>query len=456
MPLRRSIPVLLALVSAFALSACEDDPTSPSTVFPSADTYSADVPLAWGELSLTLTKETPGFTPPVASRAFGYLGLALYEALVPGMPGYQSLAGRVNRLDPLSEAEFGDGYHWPTVANSALATMARYLYPNATPDNLVAIDHLEEQFAGAFASTVDGDVFTRSVTRGRTTADAIFIYSLTDKGHEGYLRNFPGDYVPPVGPGLWVPTPQMSGNPPLPALQPYWGQCRPFALPTFGNPNLACDPGPPPAFSTEPGSAFHDEAMEVFEAAVNATQEQKEIAFFWADDPGVTPTPPGHTMALLFQLSEAEGEDLAFLAEAFAKTGMAVCDAFIACWHSKFEYNLLRPITYIQEHIDPDWNVIVNTPPFPEYTSGHSVQSGAGFSVLSDLFGESYAFTDHTHDDLGFTPRSFDSFDAAAEEAAISRLYGGIHFRSAIDLGVEQGRCVGEAILALPFRRPAS
>jgi hypothetical protein len=142
---------------------------------------------------------------------------------------------------------------------------------------------------------------------------------------------------------------------------------------------------------------------------------------------------------------------LARAAEVYAKVGIAVCDAFIACWYQKYVYNLLRPVTYIRRLVDPTWLPVLVTPPFPEYTSGHSVQSGAAFQVLTDLFGQSYAFVDHTHDDRGFAPRSFGSFLEAAEEAAISRLYGGIHFRSAIVNGVTQGRCIGTAVTALPF-----
>jgi len=141
-------------------------------------------------------------------------------------------------------------------------------------------------------------------------------------------------------------------------------------------------------------------------------------------------------------------------AVAYARLGIAVCDAFIACWRVKYTHNLVRPISYIRDVIDPTWGdpLPVSTPPFPEYTSGHSVQSAAAAEVLSATLGDS-AFTDHTHDNRGFAPRAFASFAAFAEEAAISRLYGGIHFRSAIDRGLEHGRCVGAMVAALPMRR---
>ena len=153
-------------------------------------------------------------------------------------------------------------------------------------------------------------------------------------------------------------------------------------------------------------------------------------------------------MSILTQTLRRSGASLAEAAIAYAKLGMAVADAFICCRHTKFQVNLLRPVTYIQALIDPAWSPLLTTPPFPEFTSGHSVQSGAAASVLTDLFGE-VAFTDHTHDDRGLPSRSFRTFWDAAGEAAISRFYGGIHFRPAIELGLQQGRCVGEQVNAL-------
>ncbi|MEO6578800.1 MAG: vanadium-dependent haloperoxidase, partial [Candidatus Limnocylindria bacterium] len=215
-----------------------------------------------------------------------------------------------------------------------------------------------------------------------------------------------------------------------------------------------CDPGPPPEFSTEPGSAFFGEALQVYEAVNLLTPEQRDVALFWSDDPGLTATPPGHSLSILTQLLRAQDRSLAFAAEAYARLGAAVCDAFIACWYVKYRENLVRPITYIRRHIDPAWGdpLPLATPPFPEYTSGHSVQSGAAAEVITGLFGD-VAFTDHTHDARGMAPRSFGSPAEFAQEAAISRLYGGIHFRSAIERGLDHGRCIGAAVNAVRLTR---
>jgi hypothetical protein len=271
----------------------------------------------------------------------------------------------------------------------------------------------------------------------------VFEWSLTDGGHEGYLNNFPS-YTPPSGPGLWIPTPPGF----QPALQPSWGSNRPFA-PSSAR---ACDPAPPLPYSEDPSSSFFAEAFECYRVVNELSPEQEAIARFWSDDPIRTATPPGHSISILTQAIRARRSRLDVAAEAYAKVGMAVSDAFISCWGTKYRYNLLRPVTFIQRAIEAAWLPLLNTPPFPEYTSGHSVQSAATAEVMTDLFG-SFAFTDHTHDELGLPSRTFGSFFEAAEEAALSRLYGGIHFQAAIKEGLEQGRCVGRAINALPFLR---
>lgn len=406
-----------------------------------ATQFDAAVPTAWFDLVQRLIRSTPGYSPPVASRALGCLGVGLYEAVVPGMPDHVSLAGALHELSP-TPLGHGAAYHWPSVANATLAAMSRSLFPTAPEALRVEVDELEANLAG----NVPGGILLRSTDRGRAVAAAVDQWARSDGGHEGYLRNFPADYVPPVGPGSWVPTPPGFQR----ALQPTWGANRCMAI----DDGRACDPGPPPAFSTDPGSAFLAEAVEVYETVNGLTPEQRAIALFWSDDPGQTATPPGHSLAITGQVIRLQDRSLADAAVAYARIGIAVCDAFIACWNVKYRHNLLRPITYIRSHIDPAWGdpLPLVTPPFPEYTSGHSVQSAAAAEVLTATFG-TVAFTDHTHDARGLAPRSFGSFAAFAQEAAISRLYGGIHFRSAIERGLEQGRCIGAVVAALPLQR---
>jgi membrane-associated phospholipid phosphatase len=214
-----------------------------------------------------------------------------------------------------------------------------------------------------------------------------------------------------------------------------------------------CDLGvAPPPYSVEPGSEFYMQAREVYDTNLNLTADQIAIARFWSDDPGATATPPGHTISIVTQVLRQQGTTLDVAAEAYAKVGIAISDAFVSCWEGKYRFNLLRPVTYIESMFDQTWMPLLVTPPFPEYASGHSTQSGAGAVVLTDMFG-TLAFTDHTHDVRGLPSRSFDSFAAAADEAAISRLYGGIHYRAAIQDGLVMGRCVGDAVNRLPFHK---
>lgn len=447
---RRKLLSALILV-CLLLTLITQPPTDDVAAQATAD-YSGALAIEWFDLQLDLAETTPGFTPPVVSRAFAYSGIALYEAVVPSMEGYQSIAGVMRDLDdvpqPIAEVE----YDYQIIANSVLYEMTHYLYFNTSADNFDKLDALYEDWYDRLTDGVDPATVERSVMQGRIVANAILIWSLSDGGYQGQLSNFPASYVPPEGLGLWVPTPRPNGEP-LAALQPYWGENRTFAVTI----EEQCYLVPPPEYSEDPDSAFYAEAYEVYETVQQLTAEQNDIALFWADDPGATSTPPGHSISITNQVLEMENATLGEAAEAYAKVGMSQADAFIVGWYYKYRYNLIRPITYIQAIIDPDWNTPiitdpVVTPPFPEYPSGHSVQSGASAQVLTDLYGDSYAFTDHTHDEHGLAPRSFDSFYAFADEAAISRLYGGIHFRAAIELGVENGKCIGSVVSSMPFR----
>jgi hypothetical protein len=413
-----------------------------------ATEHPAEVAHLWFDLARELVTRTPGFSPPVASRAFAYAAVCLHEAVVPGAPGHRSLAGQLNELPTLPQVR-DVAYDWSAAANAALASVFRQLWSNASAEDLRAVDRLERQLRAAFTRGVPPGVLERSQRWGRQVAAAVHGWSLHDGGHGAALGGSSSSYVPPEGPGRWEPTPPDR----LPALQPSWGTNRCFVLPA----NASCPTGTPTRYDPAPGSTFDREALEVYDAVEGATVEQRDIARFWADDPGVTATPPGHAISITAQLARADELDLMTAAEAYAKVGLAVADAFIVCWRAKYEVNLLRPITYLQRHVDPSWGsasrpLPVTTPPFPEYPSGHSVQSAAAAEVLADLFGPDRRFTDHTHDRLGFAPRSFTSFEHAAQQAAMSRLFGGIHFRPAIEHGLEQGRCVGRAVNALVTR----
>jgi hypothetical protein len=402
---------------------------------PSAASYDAEVPIAWMRLSFDLTREESLF-PPNAARAFAYIGVALWEGVAPGVPGGRSLGGQLNGLAGLPA--MSQQLHWPTVANAVLANIMQRFYTSAS--SAVAIRQLEHAFESRFRSEIPGSIYGPSIAHAQRVATAVWQWSRGD----GYRQLSDCPYTPQPGPGQWVPTPPDFQAP----VQPCWGHLRPLVLSDVD----VCAPVSHPAYSEHPGSPFHEEAMEVYETVNGLTDEQRTIAFFWADLAGETATPPGHSLSITAQVLEQLDASLDVTAEAFARVGLGESDAFIASWATKYHYNLLRPVTYIHELIDPGWLPVLDTPPFPAYTSGHSNDAGASSTILTAMFGDGFAFTDHTHDRLGFAPRSYPSFYDAANESAFSRLYGGIHYRADIEQGLVQGFCVGRAVNALAFR----
>jgi len=429
----------LALLLA-ASSACHDSSSGGGSA--QTSTFDASTATAWFA-ELTAVIDVEGLNPPEASRRIGYASVAFYEALVRGMPDHNSLVGQLNGLSALPEPPAGR-IHWPEAANAAVADVLAGLFATASAPTLTAIaDHealVEASFTDIDAATID-----RSKQFGEDLAVAILDWAADD----GYAQWNDCAFTPPTGDGLWVPTPPAFVASPL---EPCWGNLRPFVL-LFG---AECAPLPHPAFSRTAGSAFAVEAQEVYDTVNNLTTEQQDIALFWADGGGSL-TPPGHWVSITGEVVTDLDVALDVAAEAYARVGLAVADAFISCWEIKFTYHLLRPITYIRDAAgpinDPAWTSFITTPPFAEFSSGHSTQSGAAAFVLTDLFG-AVPFTDDTHAGAGLAARSFDSFDEAADEAAISRLYGGIHYRSAIERGLEQGRCIGQVILQnVEFRK---
>jgi hypothetical protein len=426
------VGALLALVLASGpLAAVTDDEQ------PRRNHFSSEVAWTWFDKLYDVVKSeaTP---PPPASRIYGMASIALYEAVVPGTRFDRSLVGQLNGLSGVPHPHKNKDYHWPTVANAALAETIRGIFSSLKPENLEAINALEASFNARFRPRLGKKEFERSVEQGKAVGDAILAWAATD----GFAIFNACPYIPAAVPGAWKPTPPaFAPNP----LQPCWGQLRPMVL-TSGD---ECPPQGHPSFSTDAGSAFYAAALEVYNVGLGLTHEQKTIARYWADSPGVTGTPPGHWVAIVAQIARNDRLSLGVAAEAFARLGIAITDAFIACWNVKYATNLQRPVTFIQENINATWMPFIVTPAFPTYTSGHSMQSGAAARVLTDMFGRK-RFTDTLHMDHQLvplqTPRTFVSFDQAAREAALSRLYGGIHYRFDDNDGLGCGQCIGRAI----------
>lgn len=424
------------LLTGLSLSISGYQALAQRPIFTPASEYDAAVAQEWMHLLYQLV-EREGASAPAASRIYAYAGVTLYEATVNGMPSNYSLAGQLQGMSDLSLPDTDKAYDWPSVANSALAKVIPGLFYNPSEETLTAVAELRADWAEARAAEVDEQVVENSLNYGDVLGDELLLWVAED----GYADIVTQEYELPVSDEPWYYVLTTPGTLPN---EPYWGTLRTFGLfyPEECHVPLNL------SFSPERDSTFYAQALEVKETGDRLTREQEEIARFWVDTPGITGAPSGHWVSIQNQLVEQLDLNLQQAAGMYAQVGMAMADAFISAWSLKYEQMLLRPETYIHEYITRSWQPYIQTPPFPEYPSGHSVVSGAAAEMLTHLFGP-VAFTDRTHIIHRHEPlqRSFTSFEAAAYEAAISRLYGGIHYRAAIENGLQQGRCVGRAVI---------
>jgi hypothetical protein len=384
------------------------------------------------------------FSPPQASRVYAYASVAAYEALRPAHPEYRTLAGQLNGLGPVPTPE--PNAEW----SPALAGVHAYMtVGRALTFSRARMDSLRTAMDAQFKRTgMSDEVYARSVAYGEAVAKHVLDWAAEDRFKQ--TRGYP-KFTVTAERGRWVPTPPAY----MDAVEPNWRVLRPFAMDSGG----AVRPEPPYPFDTAQGSAFMREAREVRDVQKTLTDDQRRIVAFWDDNPFVMnvqghtmfalkkPSPGGHWMAITAVAARKAHADVMRSAEAYARTAVALADGFISCWDEKFRSNVIRPETYVNAYVDPTWVPLLQTPPFPEYTSGHSVISAAAATVLADQFGASFAFVDSAGVDFGLPPRAFRSFDQAAEEAAISRLYGGIHYRRAVEQGALQGRRIGALVI---------
>lgn len=400
--------------------------------------HGPEVLQAWYRTLYDALMDDAGATPGRAARVYATTAVAAHEAVATGTRDVRSLAGQLRELGPAPRRP-NAALDWPSVVSEAIASAAADLLrdrPEAVRAAITraAADHREARRVAG----VPARVATRSIRHGTAVGQHVAAWARADGAETTFTRA----YTPPVGPDLWRSTPPNYGT----AIDPYWGTVRTMALPTAD----ACHPVAPIPFSTDPSSAFHGQAMAVLEAADTLTDAGRATSLYWRDNPTTSGLPSGHWMLLVAQVVGERGMDLPTATATLAATGIALHDAFVSCWHEKYAINLLRPISYINLHVPgrAEWRSYVNTPQFPEYTSGHSVASQAAATVLTGLLG-TVVFTDRTHavrnPSLG--ARSFASFQDAAYEAANSRLLGGIHYPMGIDVGLQQGEHVGRTVL---------
>lgn len=424
---------------------------------------------------------TERISPPIASRFVAYAAVALHEGLAAGSRGPGSLVGTLNGLANLPTPNDGERYDGTLVSVAAELVVTDSLLADALPATRATLANLVDSLnQSRVALGVSEDVRDRSAELGRRIGLAIVSWSRSD----GFDSTRGRPYQAPVGPGLWINDspgsvyasqnlsgatefvgldnpannarpgttsdrglimnrPKKTGLKGLPPVnmagtnEPYWGSLRPFVLKTWNE----CPIADPPPYSTDPGSPLYQNALAVAEFRKSLTPEQRNIAFYWADNPGETGTPVGHWMAIASQMVSQQSLSANAAARMFVLSATAQADAFIATWGYKYRYNLIRPRTYIRRVIDSTWEPLIPTPPFPEYPSGHSAQSSAAATALTAMLGE-VAFDDSSGVAIGPAIQRFSSFTEAAQAAGQSRIYGGIHF----DVGNQGGRAVGNCI----------
>jgi hypothetical protein len=383
------------------------------------------------------------FSPPVASRIYSYATLAGYEAMIPGNKDFLSTAGQFRDFKAVTQPEDGEEYCFSLAGVKALMTVARSL--TFTVDKY---DEFEKNTYQAFKdSGMPSSVYTRSMEYGEKVAMEVLEFAKGDN----YAQTRGLRYSVKNEPGMWVPTPPQYGD----AMEPYWMTIRPLLLDSV----TQFTPPPPPLYSLDKNSLFWKELMEVYNISQELDKEKEAMAWFWDDNAFVMQvqghvmfankkmTPGGHWMAIGRTAAEKKGISVYESAEMYLLVSTALHEAFICSWQEKYRSEKIRPETVINAEFDENWKPFLQTPPFPEYTSGHSTISAASAEALTGVFGDGFAFTDSTEFIFDHGVRSFPSFRDAATECSYSRMYGGIHYRSGCEEGQAAGIKIGQFVV---------
>jgi hypothetical protein len=392
----------------------------------------------WINIQLKLVRTTKGVPHPAYSRHFSYTAIAFYESVIPGYPSFRTLGAQLNELPMLPTYSGHQPFVARASANAAYAAMMRHFYginPNAS-----LIDSFENAVRASFtAQGISAESIQSSANFGRAIADLIIRWSGTD----GFDK-IDASYAPPEGDGMWQPTPSGYAKPAV----PHWRNNRRLVNIAVVNVRI------PDAtvYSALPNSPHFLMVKEVYDVSQSLTDEQKRIALFWDDAPGNNLTVPGHWSSIMAQVIVAQKLSLMKGAEAFVKMNISLHDACIATFIAKYTYSFARPVTNIRKTIKADWSPLIETPNHPEFPAAHATFSSAAATGLTIALGKNISFTDGTYTYHGMQPRSFKSFEEAAREAGMSRLYGGIHYRTSIEEGLKLGkRTAQDALAAIKF-----
>lgn len=418
------------------------------TIGPPSFSQKADLnsaaPLHRAQQALTDILVHDIFSPPVASRIYAYSNIAAYEVFAKSTGDATSLHTAYKKFPDLSIIKINKNIS-PSLASvyAFLITAKNYIFSEKRfEDSIQLILQYYKK------NIPDAQVYRNSLLAGKQISDSIVSWSNKD----GYRKTRSlRRYSYRKEPGKWLPTPPAY----MAAVEPYWGQMRTMLMDSASQ----FKPAAPPAYTNDTSSNFYEQMQEVYSTGRSLSKEQRDIALFWDCNPFFVNTsghlvfatkklsPGGHWISIAAIACRKTGKTIAESAKVYMLTSLALYDGFISCWDEKFRSNFIRPETVINSMVDENWRPLLQTPPFPEYTSGHSVISTSAAFVLSSLFGEEFGYIDSTETAYGLPTRNFTSFKQAANEAAISRLYGGIHFREAIVNGQHQGQKIGSLVV---------
>ncbi len=410
---------------------------------PKARQESADVVYKWYKFMAKL--QLPAAPQPVVHlniRNFGFIGVGLYEAVQPGIKGARSLAKELYQMPTMPKPEMSKDYLWEASANAALASMFKLFLTGLSIADIASIDSMEKANMDAFALSTPSDVLIRSQAFGRSIATIIYNWSTTDN-----FNLSSAGYIPPVFPGAWVRTPPAFAAP----VGPYLKDSRPFLEYSL----TATAPPIPVPYSEDPSSEFYKAAKEVYDIGVALTPEQKAIANWWADagGPGVGRPAPYHLLSIVTSVLESQHAQLWKAAEVYAKASIGLKDGPIRTFRAKYQYNLIRPVTYIQQLINPAWQSFSPNPAYPEYTSGLLSIYGPVIQVLIREVGD-IPVNDDTYAFRGLGARHYNSLTELLEEASVSRIYGGLHYRFTQNVSIETGKALGNEIADIQIVGP--
>lgn len=430
-PANTSLKTMFVLaIVLFSFIGCDEDENPVPA--PTELTESADVANDWYGLQLRFLLER---NTTLNGFWFGHLGVGLYESVRNGIPSHVSLSSVLNQMPAMPAVTPNATYYWPESANAAMADMLRAMNVGLTAANTASIDSLENAYNIKLKPlAADAASFDRSQAYGRSVAKTIIDWYKSDNANLGNTG-----YIPPVGNGLWVPTPPANAN----GVMPFIGSAKTFLAvhTTLTAPAFLY------TYSEVNTSDFYKMVKEVADINSTLTQDQKNTALYWVDQGnGIGYTPTGHDFALIKQALEQKGSNLGIAAEAYAKGGIAERDAVIVTFRAKYQYNLIRPVSYIQKLITPGWLPFIVTPPHPEYPAAHAAVTGSAMQAAARVIGETVPVTDRIYEFRSYPARTFPNLFAAAEEAGISRLYGGIHYRPSITAGIDLAKKIGNNV----------